>query len=133
MKFSEYRYERVDVEQVRAAYAALTERVRNAPTADEAAACVLGVRPGRAAQLAEWKGPYTDAEYKKAAAAVRPDKETERQLADLIYVECEGRHAALKQGWRRFKSALDRAAPWLALAVVLFGIAAVIYTAGLAG
>ena len=40
MKFSEYRYERVDVEQVRAAYAALTERVRNAPTADEAAACV---------------------------------------------------------------------------------------------
>lgn len=100
---------------------------------DEAAACVLGVRPGRAAQLAEWKGPYTDAEYKKAAAAVRPDKETERQLADLIYVECEGRHAALKQGGRRFKSALDRAAPWLALAVVLFGIAAVIYTAGLAG
>lgn len=100
---------------------------------DEAAARVLGVRPGRAAKLAQWKGRYTDEAYKKAAAAVRPDQETERQLADLIYVECEGRHAALKQGWRRFKSALDRAAPWLALAVVLFGIAAVIYTAGLAG
>ena len=41
MKFSEYRYERVDVEQVRAAYAALTERVRNAPTADEAAAAIV--------------------------------------------------------------------------------------------
>lgn len=40
MKFSEYTYVRVDVEKVRADYAALTERVQNACTAEDVFACV---------------------------------------------------------------------------------------------
>lgn len=99
----------------------------------EEAGRTLGISTGRAQRLAAAAGAGRTEERKRSVSSIQLKEETKQQLADLVYIEFDGRHAALKNRLRRFKSGLDRAAPWLALAVILIGIAAALYTAGLAG
>jgi hypothetical protein len=88
---------------------------------DEAAVTqLLGRRGGGAVSL-----PYDHDALVQAVAAVIPDEHFADDLTDRIVMRFDERSVGVENGLLRARSAMDRLAPWLALAVIVLGLAAV--------
>lgn len=95
----------------------------------EDTAKILHTSPRRTARLAKPAPPHTPAVLKKSAEAVRPPEGEGSRLTDELLIRLDENFVKLDVGAYRFKSALDRAIPWIALGLVAFGIFAAVYSA----
>ena len=95
----------------------------------EDAAAVLGVRRER---LEKWLAAENGAPEAIAALdALAPHGAWAEQLGDSVLMRWQERNVPLENALLRFRSAVDRLVPYLALAVLLLCAAAVWYTARL--
>ncbi|MBE7005476.1 MAG: hypothetical protein E7425_14560 [Ruminococcaceae bacterium] len=93
------------------------------------AAAILGVRAER---VEKWLAAAGDVGTLCAElAAWEPSPAWAEQLGDNLLMRWQERNVPLENRLLRIRSAADRAVPWLALAAVLFCVAAAWYTARL--
>lgn len=92
----------------------------------------LGVSPARAVRLAGRAAPMRGREeLVRNVEAILPDGAWFDDLAGDVYLRFHERSVGFENGYRRFRLGFAKAAPWLALAVVLLCAAAVWYTSTL--
>lgn len=97
--------------------------------APEEAGRALGVSPARARALSERAARDRREELAVQVGAMAPDGAWLDELPDDVYLRFQERSVGFENKYRLFRLGFAKAAPWLALAVVLLCAAAVWYTA----
>lgn len=97
----------------------------------EEAGRALGESAGRVEKLAKGDGAYEREALVQAVSGIAPDPEWAEGLLDELYFRFEERSVGVENRLRDLRLNVDRAVPWVALAVILLCVAAVLYTASL--